>query len=309
MVTCPLCFTPIPQASHVTGPLAGLAYEMPTPQLTGQPAQQAASAAPEPFPQPALQAPEPAAPTPLAPPPMTGPGVRVSLTGEVMDSGAPAGPPPSYVGGAIPITPPRGGQAGAAPRATADRRTPERAPARSGGGNVVGIVAGVAVLLAVGFGGWYWWMHRTNPKDQALAVYKAFLSNNYKTAYALSALSADTMKKYPDAESYSAAQQKAADAALESSPFLKPLKGAIDDALKGAAASATVGEPAITGDKAEVPTSASLTIMGQSVALKGTAHMVNDGGIWKLDATTETPSRVGKTRLDLIGRPNLGGGR
>src|SRR5690242_16132217 len=115
--TCPLCFTPIPQAGHgpqpghASGPLTGLSHEPQAPDASPPghmlPVQSAAS------PYPPIEMPRPAgppgpAPMPTGPRPMTPMGARVSLTGEVMDPGMPASSPPSYVGGGGPVLPPRG---------------------------------------------------------------------------------------------------------------------------------------------------------------------------------------------------------
>jgi len=328
---CPLCFTPIPQpnanavAPHMGVSLVGTPPEPQFPQAGGplDPVPQPAppptgygqpEASPPPmqgyhlppmqqgYQQPTMPGP---GPVPPAPRPMN-PGARVSLTGEVIDSSMPQGPPPSYVGGSGATAPPRGPQPGGPSRPTTTMRRPEAAvPERSGGNPAIGIVVALVLVLGGGFGGWYYWMHRTNPKDQALLVYKAYLSQDYKTAYALTALSPEDAKKFPNAESFASEREKAVDKLLGSNPAFANLKSAIQESAKSAAASASVGEPVVNGDKADVPTSCQMTIMGQSFGMKGTAHLINESGVWKLDLTT--PASALQNQIDLQGKPDMSG--
>ena len=300
---CPLCFTPLPQANSGAGPPVGASLESPL-ALAGTPlhAGPTPTVPASPYPPSGMPQPAPPMPQPIsaAPNPLLNPGARVSLTGEVIDSGAPPGPAPSYVGG--PKASARPGQAGP----TARSREPARglrmdAPEKAAGGNPVGIIVAIVLVLGGGFGGWYYWMHRTNPKDQALAVYKAYLAQDYKTAYSLVALSPETQKKYPNADAFAADRTKTVDTVLASNPLLAKLKASIQESTKAAVATATVGDPVVTGDKADVPTSCQVSFMGRSVKFKGTAHMVNESGIWKLDMT----SGEAQNSTALVGRPAL----
>ena len=311
--TCPLCFSPIPQAvQQAAQPAAPLAAPGPEPSSPsagqsyyGQPPQPVAPGAHQQppaygaYPYPGQQ--QTPVPMPAAHRPPLNPGARVSLTGEVIDPGAPVGPAPGYVGGS-PVAPSRVGQPPAASRTQVPQRR-ESAPAaeRPGSGNAVGIVLALLVLIGGGVGGWYYWMHRTNPKDQALAVYKSYLSQDYKAAYSLSALGPTGKKNFPDADSFATAQQTAINTFLTKLPFGSSLL----DSLKAAATTAAVGEPVVTADKAEVPTSCTLTFMGRSVKMKGTAHMVNDGGIWKMDLTADNTQEATNAGRDLVGKPEL----
>jgi hypothetical protein len=66
-----------------------------------------------------------------------------------------------------------------------------------------------------------------------------------------------------------------------------------------------VGEPSISGDKAEVPTSAKFAINGTTVPFKGMAHMIKDGDVWKWDLTFSDDTKVATEQalLALIGKP------
>ncbi len=289
--TCPLCFTPILQASHASGPLTGLAPDLPAP--PGPQGYQAPAANPG---QPYLQAdaPQPVmtGPVPPAPRPLMNPGARISLTGEVIEAGAQAAPPPIYAGGGGP------GPA-ASPRAKSAMMRPlDAAPEKAGGSGTVGLVVALLVLLGGGIGGYFWMMNRTNPKDQARAVYKALLLQDYKTTYELTALSPEAQKKYPNVEAFAADAPKYADS-------LGLLRDTVLESAKAAAPTATVGTPSITGDKADVPTSCTMSIMGREIKLSGTAHMKNDFGIWKLDRTGESEGSGSQAFKDLVGKPDM----
>jgi hypothetical protein len=301
--TCPLCFTPIPQANQAGGPLMGASLDPPAP-LTGPTVYGQETPPQTAYPSPGMQQSPGTMPNPLpsGPRPPLNPGARISLTGEVIESGMPSGSPPSYVSGG-PAVPPRVPNTGLPSHAKAPVRRPqEAAPERARGGNIVGIVVAFVVILGGCIGGWYWWMHRTNPKDQALAVYKAFLSQDFKTAYTLSAFGPNGKKTYPDADSFAAAQQTAANNLISKIPGGQTLLDAVKAAAAKAAATAAVGEPTINGDTAEVPTSCDLTLMGRTVKVKGAAHMINEAGMWKLDLTSDNMQQLNKAASDLIGK-------
>lgn len=247
---------------------------------------------------------------------MGGGEVRVSLTGEVMEVPQPtpraAGPGPagSRVGpGPAPGPAPRRPAGPGAPRVRGGMEYDETQKK----GNPAGIVFLVLLLLiGGGFGGWWWYNNRTNPKDQALAFYTAFFKDqDWKKVYSLAALSEEDKKKYPDAEAFA----KDGASKIASNPMaqagLAQLKNMLSDI--------SVGDATITGNKADVPTSAKLSVGGNDITLKGTAHMIKDGGAWKFD-TTGNDQQNAQAFADLIGKPEgmagmmggmggMGGGR
>ncbi len=226
--------------------------------------------------------------------------MRVSLTGEVMQ----APPPPRVSGpiGAPPAPPPLRGPAPIPPRAGARasyiRPAREEAPASSGSGLMWGIILAVIVLIGAGAGGWYWYNNRTNPKDQAQKLLNAVLvDHDWKTTYGLVAMNAETKKKYPNADSVASEQNKQINA--------NPMAAQIFNNLKFT--NITTGDPTFNNGKADVPTSASLSIAGRSLSFHGTAHMVREAGIWKLDATSNDPQQLISMQSDLL-KPDMGGG-
>ena len=233
------------------------------------------------------------------------PGARVSLTGEIIEDDSNA-PPPNYVmplPGApqtlrpplnAPIPPQRPGAPTMYHPQTQSSSRESGSPSK-----IVGIVLGVLGLAGIAFGGWYWFSHRSDPKVQAKLVYQAALKQDYKTAYDLCYLNAEGKKKYPDAAAFEAETKRAYDALAASNPLI----ASAIEGLKTAADTITVGDPVVNGDKADVPTGIKLDILGQKTSLKGTAHMTNDGGIWKLDVGGATAEDLGKLNQDLVGRP------
>src|SRR5262249_18428406 len=127
---------------------------------------------------------------------------------------------------------------------------------------------------------------------------KAVLSQDWKTAYPLIAFSEEGKKKAPDADAFATLQNQQ----INSNPFVSQ----IFNQLKEAAQTATVGEPVINGDKADVPTSIKMSgSLGGTY--KGTAHMINEGGVWKFDLTSGSAMDTIKANIDLVGRPEGGG--
>ncbi len=248
-----------------------------------------------------------ATPTYEAPPPVNlPPGARLSLTGEIIEADTPSSPSAGHMGQSASMQPSMGRlqplpsgapQPPARPTHNIIRPQPQVAESKGSGG-VIGIVAGVALAAALGVGGWYWYGHRTNPKDQAKLVYTAALKQDWKTAYPLCAFSAEGKKTFPNAEAFETVSKEGYDKLGENPIYAQAIQQ-----LKTAADTATVGDPVTNGDQSDVPTSLKLNILGQSMTLKGTAHMVNDGGIWKLNVTGTTAQELAKVSEDLVGRP------
>ena len=248
-----------------------------------------------------------ATPTYEAPPPVNlPPGARLSLTGEIIEVDTPTSPSAGHMGQSASVQPPMGRpqplptgapQPPLRPTQNVIRPQPQAVESKGAGG-VIGIVAGLVLLVALGVGGWYWYGHRTNPKDQAKLVYTAALKQDWKTAYPLCAFSPEGKKTFPNAEAFETVSKEGYDKLAENPVFAQVIQQ-----LKSAADTATVGDPVMNGDQSDVPTSLKMNVLGQSLTLKGTAHMVNDGGIWKLNVTGTTAQELAKVSEDLVGRP------
>lgn len=296
--TCPLCFTPLQPASSA-------AQETPTPQASYPPAQpagpsvpasaggQISMAAPQIGAPPAPSAGNPISPTAMG----AAPGRRVSLTGEVYDEATPAAAGVSAAPGSYPGPMPARSHRPGSPAAA--RYRPGRAEEETGTRSSSGAFGLIVVLLlgAAGIGGWWYWNHRTNPKDQALALYKYAVAQDYKAMYPLVALSEETQKKYPDADSFVQKTQEE----LNANPGLRDMMQKSKDLVSDI----KVGEPKIDGNKAEVPTSAKVNVLGMSINFNGTAHMINQSGVWKLDLTEASPQELQQKSMDLVGKPDM----
>ncbi len=309
--TCPLCFTPLqaqaaPPAAEAAAPDNAAA----PPAVPPLPNAMASQETPSPLAP--LSGGIPGLPHVAAPvaPPVSGasalsnPNARVSLTGEIIDGGmsdpAAGAPlkPGGYAGGSL------GGVAPVRPNSQTGARRPggERVQPERKASGALPMIAALVLLVVGGYGGWYYKMHRTNPKDQALAVYKSLVAQDWKTLYDLTALSEDAQKKAGTSEEFA----KTMSDALDSNPQAK--MGL--DALKQNLTDIAVSEPKLDGGKADVPTSAKLKLGGRSITFRGVAHMINEGGIWKLDSTSNNLQDGMETGKDLIGKPEgfSGGG-
>lgn len=307
--TCPLCFTPAPVSPDAPSlESESLAAATPTPLAPTLAAttESAPLPVPGPTPQPGTHSsPQPLAPTiPMSdnvhaaghilpglagPPPttpqaapspaMNGRNVRVSLTGEIIEE-SPAAPatPPSYVGGtAAPIPPP--------PRPGMGTDENEVPPNRTA------VPMLIVLLVAMVFGGWWLFRPKPDPKQQALSIYTAIAKQDWKGLYPFLALSEEDLKQMPDADTFAQKTQQAINSNPVGKMGMEALKGIKD---------IQVGEPTINGDKADVPTSATLTFMGQSIKMKGTAHLIQSDGEWKMATGGQQAMQVGQ---DLIGKP------
>ena len=225
---------------------------------------------------------------------MAGGEVRVSLTGEVIQAPPVTPQLPRSVG-----QPPSGPGRATGPSMPARRPAPVRAAARderpaekSGGSAVWLAVLLVLVLAGGGFGGWYWYNNRTNPKDQAVKALTAFKNMDWAALHSLIAFSEADKAKYPTPAAFADAQNQQMDKA-------GPLKDLIKTAL-GGMSDISAGEPTFDGDKAKVPVSLKLNVMGQSFPVNQTLTMVKEGGIWKIDASS-SGSGAGVSIAGIIG--------
>ncbi len=316
---CPTCSSPVndePQTAPAAGP--GVL----TPGIPGLPTPQAAPGIPG-LPTPAQQpvpnylnpgaAPLGGAPmaAPTAGAPMGGGGgeIRVSLTGDVFEVPPPtargAGPGGYAAGGGKPGTPPLptrgpGGRGPGGPGGPAGSARPRyglpsaSAEEKKSASPVIAIVF-VLLLLGGGAFGAFWWLnHRTDPKEEALAIYKSVVALDFKGLYTKVALTSADKAKYPDAETFASLMETQMNADPNAA-MVKSILAKITDVQ--------VGEPAITGNKADVPTSMALDMGAQKIPFKGTAHLVREWGVWKLDAGGDYSGM--KTGQDLVGKPDL----
>lgn len=261
------------------------------PDVQGQQPYGAQTPPPQPYPgaqgQPLYGAPVP--PPPPAYTPTPAPGTRVSLTGEVIESKAPSGPPPSYVGGgaARPV--------GTARPTTSRRDFSTEAPAKSGGG--AGMVAGILlalVLIGGGIGaGWWFLVPHSNPKTVVQQFDTAFGSQDWKTVYNNMTMPDSEKSKYKDADAFAKDMTDNMQKARAN-----PLGATILDAVFKAFQSAQVGEPTITGDTATVPVkmTISASVMGQNInrSMDNKIPLVKVNGVWKIDGSKGMmPSQMG----------------
>lgn len=227
--------------------------------------------------------------------PIMSQGGRVSLTGEFIDAQAPGGTPPINTGGS-PI--PYSARVPGKPAGKTFSQASQKESKGSGGGSPVGIILTVLLMLGGGVGGWFWWTHRTNPKDQSLLAYRAVLSQDWKTAYPLLTFSEDDKKKYSDVSKFEQSMQSEVVRIRKN-----PIYAVLLESAKTNADSASVGDPIQKGEKVDVPTAMEISTGLGNIKFNGTAHMVNDFGTWKLEWGGRSNGQLGAAG-DLIGKPN-----
>ena len=138
----------------------------------------------------------------------------------------------------------------------------------------------------------------SDPKAQALKLYLAIQKQDWKSMFVLTLFSPNVRKEMgTDADAFATGVRTGINSEKDG-------QKTIDDLLNNLS-EITVADPVINGDKADVPTSAKLTINGTPVVFKGTAHMIKDKDAWKWDLTfsDDTKAATEQALLALIGKP------
>ena len=139
---------------------------------------------------------------------------------------------------------------------------------------------------------------KSDPKAQALKLYLAIQAQDWKTMYFLTLFSPNVRKEMPDdADAFARGVRTGINSEKDGQKN-------IDDLLNNLS-EITVSDAVVTGDKADVPTSAKFTLNGKTVIFKGTAHMIKDGVEWKWNLTfsDDTKTATEQALLALIGKP------
>lgn len=272
MVICPRCQQPIDETARTTCPLCSTPISAPantlnppeTPGAPGNAPYPMASASGVtplngPAPQPAIIT-ATATNIPVGMPTLAA-NQRMTLSGDVIEAPAPMTQSP--IGNS---------QYKAKSSFTAARR--DQAPPKSDKGPIIKTVL-MLLLVSVGaFGGWYYWMHRTTPKEQTTKYFNAAKAIDTKTMYELEESDPDV---YKDEQEYADKQN----ALYEKMPQLKNFTSSC---------TFIIGDPKYTSmTEATVPVTVTgsiiTTVYGQTkttdvnetISLK----MKNFNGIWK----------------------------
>ena len=148
-----------------------------------------------------------------------------------------------------------------------------------GGLFVVGIMAGC---------------HRSlpDPRTPARNYYTALSRQDWRAMYPLTAFSSEEKEVYKDADEFTrkmVMQVSVDDAHKEGFDYLKGLT------------EISVGTPVVSGDKADVPTSATLLYQGNTMRFHGVAHMLYEDGAWKFDTSASGTDVTAKAIVELLG--------
>ena len=138
------------------------------------------------------------------------------------------------------------------------------------------------------------------PEAQALKLYKAVRDQDYKGMFYLMAFPEKGKATLTTAEQFAIDMQKGYD-----SSFKTPEDKERTDRIFRSISAIMIGEPVITGDKADIPTSAKITANDRTLVFKGQAHLIKDDGVWKLDLTfTDDSEKATAQRIsELFGTP------
>ncbi len=256
MMPCPHCEHPVDETSTDTCPICKsklFAVQQPS-QQTPPPA--------EPLKPVSISSLSGAPAMPAAPASVSGVKRRVTLTGEVIEEpDAPAAP----VAGQAPRP------AYARPSYTNVTSTPkENTGGEKKSSHLAAILVTVCLLAVAGLGGWYYYMHRTNPKDQANKWVAAFKAQDWKTIYNLTELSAQAQQQTPNADAFASKMQQ-----------VGPPLAIFTNSMQMQAQDPTSDD----GHTAVVPIKMTISLLGHTQSKNINLNMVNDNGIWKMDAS------------------------
>lgn len=136
------------------------------------------------------------------------------------------------------------------------------------------------------------------PVAQALKIYQAFRDQNYRALFYLIAFTEKGQATLTTAEDFARDTRAGYDGG-----FKTPEEKAVSDRILTSISGIMIGEPVITGTTAAVPTSAKITVNGQTLVFKGIAHLIQDKGVWKLDLTIDEDSEKAMAQRtgELIG--------
>ncbi len=141
---------------------------------------------------------------------------------------------------------------------------------------------------------------QATPAAQALKIYQALRDQDYKGMFYLLAFTEKGRATLTTAEAFGIEVQRGYDMSFKS-----PEEKAASDALLASISDIMVGEPVITDNKAVIPTSSRITVQGNTYMFKGAAHLILDGGVWKLDLTFDENSEAAMAQrtAELLGKP------
>jgi hypothetical protein len=149
--------------------------------------------------------------------------------------------------------------------------------------------ASLLLLILIVLGGC---QPKSDPKVQARALLQSFNHQDWKALFALCALPED-QKALTDADRFAAHFGKGFDesAGPEGKKMLESMSNVV------------IGEPAIDGNRATVPTSFTVTVQGKSKDFHGVANLIQDEGVWKWDLSSshDFEKSIGEQLKQLFG--------
>jgi len=139
------------------------------------------------------------------------------------------------------------------------------------------------------------------PEAQAMNIYRAVRAQDYKAMFYLMAFTAKGRATLTTAEQFVIDTAKG-----YAGSFKTKEEQEVTDRIFHSIADIMVGEAVIAGDRAVVPTSARITANGQTRLFRGSAHLIKQDGVWKLDLTIDDDAEkaTAQRTSELFGKPD-----
>lgn len=138
------------------------------------------------------------------------------------------------------------------------------------------------------------------PAAQALKIYQSFRDQDYRALYYLVAATEKGKTMFGTVDQFALDVKNGYD-----SGFKTPEEKTKTDNILKSISSIMIGEPVITGNKAAIPTSSRITIDNKVYTFRGTANLIQDDGVWKLDLTFDenVEKAMAQRTAELLGKP------
>jgi hypothetical protein len=137
----------------------------------------------------------------------------------------------------------------------------------------------------------------SDPKGQALKIMNVFHNEDWRGMFSLIAVSANNKSSLQDPDAFAQGMSTGLNSGGQDSAVVHELFRSMQNIR--------VEEPSVTGDKASVPCSCTVTISGTTKDFVGVVNLTLDNGEWKWDLTgsDDLQAESAKQTKALLGTP------
>lgn len=135
-----------------------------------------------------------------------------------------------------------------------------------------------------------------SPEAQAKRIYEAIRDLNFREFYYLLGVSPQARKQFPaDPDTFAREMREGFEGGSGDATEAKATRD-----MLGSIKDIKIGRAVVTGNKAFVPTSARMKVEGHKHLYEGSANLILDEGVWKLDLTFTDDLKVAMSKSTLL---------